>query len=402
MTTRRKPVTQEQSELTTSKMTKPKPSGKDKPVFTGKARPAVVSGTMDVYESALNRIRYIYKEFDGQVWVSNSGGKDSTVILELAAIVSKELGYGPINVQWLDQECEFQATVDYQRWIMNEREDINFDWYQIPFRIFNATNHAYPWLNCWGEGEEWVRDKEPNSIHDNPFGTDRFYDILEGMNKVKGRVAVLSGMRGEESPARRLTLLSSPMYKWLTFSSGGNPYFMFSPIFDWSYRDVWKAIFSNDWRYNTHYDTMFQHGVAPRKMRVSNYTHESALPSLRYLQETEPETWERASRRLAGINAFGHIGSEKVTSLPYMFSSWKEYFEYLTDNLIDDEHNRTMMRRQAHKLDLGLPVMPEEDRAKIMANTVINNDLFGSTIDTFIVSNKRKWGKEAMKDGAKS
>lgn len=374
-------------------VTEERARGKAKPVFTGKARPAVISDEQNVFEAALERIRFIYREFDGQVWISNSGGKDSTVILELAAMVSEELGYGPINVQWLDQECEFQATVDYQRYIMNERDDINFDWYQIPFRIFNATNHEYPWLNCWGEGEEWVRDKEPNSIHVNDFGTERFYEILEGMNIRKGRVAVLSGMRGEESPSRRITLLSSPMYKWLTYSSGGSPYFLFSPIFDWTYRDVWKAIFDNNWRYNTHYDAMFRHGIPPRKMRVSNYTHENALPSLKWLQEVEPETWERASRRLAGINSFGHIGSEKINKLPYMFNSWQEYFDYLVDNLLTTDEHRTLMRKQEHKLKIGLPNMPEDDRARLMVNAVVNNDLYGSTIETFIVANKRKMGK---------
>jgi predicted phosphoadenosine phosphosulfate sulfurtransferase len=346
-------------------------------------------------------VKFIYKEFDGSVVVSNSGGKDSTVVLELAARASAELGYGPAKVQWLDQECEFQATVDYQRYIMNERDDIDFDWYQIPFRIFNATNHEYPWLNCWGEGEEWVREKEPNSIHENTFGSDRFADLLEKINQTKGRIAVLGGMRMEESPPRRVTLLSSPMYKWLTYSSGGltDECYMFSPIYDWSYRDVWKAIFSNNWRYNTHYNTMFQHGVPPRKMRVSNYTHENALASLKYLQEAEPETWERASARLAGINAFGHVGTEKITNLPYMFNSWRDYFEYLTDNLLTTDEHRTMMRNVANRLNHGLPKLPEEHRYKILAGAVVGTDIYGTTIDTFIVAQKRKFGKEAIKNG---
>lgn len=371
-------------------VTEERARGKAKPLFTGKARPAVISDDQNVFDAALERIRWIYREFDGNVYVSNSGGKDSTVILELASRVSQELGYGPINVQWLDQECEFQATVDYQRYIMNERDDIKFDWYQIPFRIFNATNHEYPWLNCWGEGEEWVREKEPNSIHENTFGTERFYEILEAMSNQHGHSAVLSGMRGEESPSRRITLLSSPMYKWITYSSGGSPYYLFSPIFDWTYRDVWKAIHSEGWRYNEHYDAMFRHGVPPRKMRVSNYTHENALPSLKWLQEVEPETWERASRRLAGINSFGHIGSEKINKLPYMFNSWQEYFDYLVDNLLTTDEHRTLMRKQEHKLTIGLPNMPADDRARLMVNAVVNNDLYGSTIETFIVANKRK------------
>lgn len=374
-------------------------SKKDSMLFQGKARPAVVLEEMNVFDAALNRIRYLFKEFDGNVIVSNSGGKDSTVVVELACMVAKELGTGPVKVQWLDQECEFEATVEYQRYLMNERDDIDFDWYQIPFRIFNATNHEYPWLNCWGEGEEWVRDKEPNSIHENTFGTDRFYEILEELGNQHGHSAMLSGMRGEESPARRITMLSNPMYKWLTYSSGGSPYYLFSPIFDWTYRDVWKAIHDNGWRYNTHYDTMYRYGVPVRKMRVSNYTHESALPSLRYLQEAEPETWERASRRLAGVNAFGHVGSEKITKLPYMFNSWTEYENYLIDNLISEQENRDLMRKQRHKLDISLPGMDEDSKAQLMCNAVVGNDIYGSTIDMFIVSNKRKLKAKEARNG---
>jgi hypothetical protein len=135
-------------------------------------------------------------------------------------------------------------------------------------------------------------------------------------------------------------------------------------------------------------------------MRVSNYTHESALPSLRYLQETEPETWERASARLAGINAFGHVGSEKITKLPYMFNSWHEYFEYLTDNLLTTDEHKALMRKTAAKLHGALPRLPEEDRYQIMAGAVVSNDLYGSTIDNFVVANKKKFGKEAIKNGS--
>jgi predicted phosphoadenosine phosphosulfate sulfurtransferase len=43
----------------------------------------------NVYDAALERIRYIYDEFPNII-VAFSGGKDSTVILELSLIVAKE------------------------------------------------------------------------------------------------------------------------------------------------------------------------------------------------------------------------------------------------------------------------------------------------------------------------
>src|SRR5699024_4015987 len=177
------------------------------PIVTGKARPLYVART-DVLTAARNRMRWIFDEFDGNVSVSNSGGKDSTVVLELAAEVTRENGV-KLKVVWLDQEAKFGSTVDYQRYIMYERDDIDFHWYQIPFKLFNGTSHDANWLNVWGEGEEWVRPKEPNSIHENTFldrngqPIDRFKPLLGAMNKEMGG-AILTGMRAEESPGRRI------------------------------------------------------------------------------------------------------------------------------------------------------------------------------------------------------
>src|SRR5699024_4125832 len=47
----------------------------------------------DVYEAAHDRIRWLFKEFDGKVAVTFSGGKDSTVTMEIAARVAREGGY---------------------------------------------------------------------------------------------------------------------------------------------------------------------------------------------------------------------------------------------------------------------------------------------------------------------
>lgn len=51
----------------------------------------------NVFEEALERIRYIYDEFD-DVIVSMSGGKDSTVCFNLALMVAKEKNRLPLKV----------------------------------------------------------------------------------------------------------------------------------------------------------------------------------------------------------------------------------------------------------------------------------------------------------------
>lgn len=373
------------------------------PLFTGEARPKYVVPNYNVYEAALDRIRWLFDEFDNKVSVSNSGGKDSTVVVELAAIVAKEKDALPLRVMWLDQECEFQATVDYQRYLMYERDDIDFHWYQVPFYMENATDLANRYTHIWGPDEEWVREKEPDSIKENVYGQDEFYDLLAAITSMDWDGCVIDGLRGEESPARRLTTTSAAMYKWCTWVGvDAGPQFVndpsmhrfrFHPVYDWKVTDVWKAIYDHDWRYNEHYDQMFHRGVPTKSMRVSNYHHEQALTSLNWLQEIEPETWEAATRRLEGISTYGHLqGDQYPKELPYMFASWEEYMYYLIDNLIPNEDERPIFHKQYTRLQNACTDVTDDTLAEVVVKAVIGGDYYGVQHRNFIVSNRAKAG----------
>jgi predicted phosphoadenosine phosphosulfate sulfurtransferase len=289
------------------------------------------------------------------------------------------------------------------------------EWYQIPFRLSNSTNHSDPFLHVWDEdlthtldpatglpipgSSGWVRDKEPDSIWVNDFvdsrgvKAERFRPVLHAINLRHGG-ASLVGLRMEESPARRMTVTSSPRYKWVTWCAmpkvrpEEDPFWMFYPIYDWTYRDIWKAIHENGWEYNAHYDHLFQYGTPVTKMRVSNYHHETALTSLHFLQEIEPETWDRTTRRLQGVNVYSKQTLEemRVTSLPYMFASWDEYVRYLISTLVPDPAHQA---RFTHLYEVGLGQVKytqSEQVARIMVHTVLGNDLDGTTLDNALVS----------------
>lgn len=85
----------------------------------------------NVFDEALNRIRMLY-DYHDDVIVSMSGGKDSTVLFRLALMVAKERNRLPLKILWLDQEAEWQATVDYMDSIMRLPE-VKPYWFQIPF-----------------------------------------------------------------------------------------------------------------------------------------------------------------------------------------------------------------------------------------------------------------------------
>jgi predicted phosphoadenosine phosphosulfate sulfurtransferase len=334
----------------------------------------------NVYDEALDRIRLLYDEFP-LVMVSLSGGKDSTVILELTKIVARERNALPVKVMWLDQECEFEATVDYVKTVMYDPE-IEPMWYQIPFKLLNATSATESWLNVWGEGEEWVRDKDPISIKENIFGTDRFVKLMEAIvdKTFDHPVAVLTGVRTEESPARFMGATGDVTYKWITWGNTINKkkgVYNFHPIYDWTYIDVWKAIYDHKWNYNRHYDELFRYGTPVRKMRVSNYHHETAVHSLFLLQEVEPQTYEKATQRISGIDTAGKLGKADwfVYELPFMFSTWPEYRDYLLANLVQDEEVKTNFAKNFESVERRYSRSVGEDLWKTQINSILCNDV---------------------------
>jgi predicted phosphoadenosine phosphosulfate sulfurtransferase len=167
--------------------------------------------------------------------------------------------------------------------------------------------------------------------------------------------------------------------------------FRFHPIYDWSYRDVWKAISSNGWRYNAHYDHLFRHGVGVKHMRVSNFHHDQALSSLHWLQEVEPETWEAATKRLAGISTYGHLTRDQYPKeLPYMFGSWTEYMDYLVEHLIPEPEGRAAFRHQRHLLENCCADAGADTLAQVIIGAVISGDYYGTQIKNFSVSHRSK------------
>jgi predicted phosphoadenosine phosphosulfate sulfurtransferase len=291
----------------------------------------------DVVTEARKRVERIFDEFEN-VGVWFSGGKDSTCVLELAIEVARKKNRLPVPVFFIDQEIEWEHTIEYAREVMN-RPEVKPMWFQIPLVIFNATTHDKnaEWLDCWGEGKEWVRPKEDISIKENTFGTDRFYELFDAITEYyygAEKCALFGGLRAEETPKRAVAVTANCCYKDITWGkmlNNGNVHkdchFSFYPIYDWSYTDDFKFIFSNGYNYNQIYNFQFAKGVPVQNMRVSNLNHETALTNLDYLQEFEPKMWEKTVQRLNGVNTYKHCKVEECipTELPYMFKSWKEY-----------------------------------------------------------------------------
>jgi predicted phosphoadenosine phosphosulfate sulfurtransferase len=309
-----------------------------------------------VHEAAMDRVRWLFDKFPNII-VGVSGGKDSTVVYNLALAVAREKGRLPLKCLFVDQEAEWQSTIDTIREIM-ENPEVEPKWYQMPIRLFNATSTVEHWLQCWNpeDEERWMRPRETYSVHENVYGTDRFSKMFSAIIKKEypdTPTCYIAGVRAEESPGRYMGLTQSEAFcgeTWGTILDKKRNHYTMYPIYDWSYMDVWKAIHNNGWSYNKLYDAMHQYGIPVQKMRVSNVHHETAVHSLFYLQEIEGETYQKLTQRIAGIDMAGKLGAADYFGggLPYMFSGWREYRDFLLDKLIgNDEWKEGFKKRFA-------------------------------------------------------
>jgi len=333
----------------------------------------------NVLEAALERIRRLYREFP-EVIVNFSGGKDSTVILNLTLQVAEECGRLPVHVLFIDQEAEWDMVITYIRQVMHDPRVFPL-WFQGPFKIFNASASGDEWLHCWEAGKLWLREKEPHSIHDNPTRTDRFTALFEHLSHAWFGMTPrchLAGVRCQESPGRMHGLGNCATYKDITWGTAAGKawnQYTFYPLYDWRWQDVWKAIHDHGWPYCGLYDAMYQYGIPIPNMRVSNVHHETALKSLTFMQELEPVMWDKVTARVHGVNAVNQsallYAVPKV--LPWMFASWKEYRDHLLTNLITDPAIRTIFHRkftawEALYIEEGLPPLYQCEIASLLVN----------------------------------
>lgn len=315
-----------------------------------------------VLDAARARIRFVFDGFENIV-VSVSGGKDSTALFYLA-IEEAERRNRRIKAFFLDQEAEYQATIDVIEGMMMHPL-VDPMWFQTPIRMTNAVSYEDAFLNAWAPGEEWMREKHPLAIHEAAGAPDRFYDFFPWLEKATPNTAFLIGLRAEEALNRFRAVVKNPGWQGLTWSTktGCPTTFRFSPIYDWGHGDVWKFIAEKGVPYNRMYDLMLAagHGIF-NTMRVSNLVHEKAFVALASLQEFEPDTYDRLVRRLKGVHVAALYAKEdsvmSTRKLPKGFATWKDYRDYLlaTTPLTN--------RDRIEKRFAGQPDTPEVHRAQ--------------------------------------
>lgn len=335
-----------------------------------------------VLTEAKKRINRLFDDFENVV-VGFSGGKDSTVCLNLTLEVAEQRGRLPLKVLWIDQEAEWQGTADYCQSVFNDKR-VEPWWFQIPMKWHNNVSSHSEYIYIWQEGAEHIREQSPISIKENNYLEFGFHEVFEKIFKVHfsdQKSCYISGVRTQESPKRFVSLTSSATYEDITWGKILNKdlgHYTFYPIYDWDYTDVWKYIHDNNCEYNRVYDGMYSQGVKINDMRISNLHHETAIQSLMIVQEIEPETWNKVAKRIEGANTIKHISTNAFVcpkELPYMFKDWREYAFHLIENVTQEPKHKEMMLKQIDKYeDLYSSDLISAKFWRVIINTILSCD----------------------------
>ena len=310
----------------------------------------------NVYEATQQRLRLIFEEFDN-IYVSFSGGKDSSLLLNLTLDFHRK--YYPekkIGVFHQDFEAQYTVTTEFiERTFERIKDEVDPYWVCLPMATRTALSsyqmYWYPWDDT--KEEAWVRPMPQHeyviNLKNNPMTTYRYRMHQEDLAKQFGRwyrishgdkkTVCLLGMRADESLQRYSGFLNKKYgYKgecWV--SNEFKNVWCASPLYDWTLSDVWHANFLFHYDYNRLYDLYYMAGLKVSQMRVASPFNDYSKDSLNLYRVIDPEIWTKLVGRVQGANFASIYGRSKAmgyrnVTLP-AGHTWESYTRFLLDTL---------------------------------------------------------------------
>lgn len=270
---------------------------------------------IDVLAAARLRIAKVF-DWAPRVYVSFSGGKDSTVMLHLVMEEATRRGRR-VGVLFIDLEAQYRLTIEHvARCLDMYRDHIDEHWVALPLNLRNAVSQYEPQWMCWDPDRrsDWVRRPPKRAIVDEarfPFFRRRmeFEDFVPEFATWYARgetCACFVGIRAQESLNRWRSIASTTKSRfrnacWTTEAEPGvfNAY----PIYDWQTEDIWTFHGRNpDLPSNGLYDLMSRAGLTIHQQRICQPYGDDQRKGLWLYHLIEPETWGRVVARVNGAN----------------------------------------------------------------------------------------------------
>lgn len=320
---------------------------------------------INVYDAAINRYDIVLNDFDNY-YVSVSGGKDSSIMLQLMAQEARKYGK-KFSVLYIDLEAQYQATIGHINALIGATKDVVENWYwcALPLSLRNAVSAIQPKWICWDKKDKakWVREY-PTKRNDVvlvtedslPNGWDWFFRGMEfeefilwfakWFNETHGgKTAAGIGIRSDESLNRFRTIISDKKerfknYPWTTRAHCKSEVlncWNFFPLYDWRTEDDWTAVAKLNLLFNPIYELMYKNGLSIYEQRLCQPYGDDQRKGLDQYRTLEPETWEKVLNRVEGVNfgniycrtsLLGNIKSEKPNNL-----TWEQYAVFLLESI---------------------------------------------------------------------
>ncbi|NLG64565.1 MAG: DUF3440 domain-containing protein [Actinobacteria bacterium] len=269
---------------------------------------------MNVLDAARQRIAFCFDQAE-RVYVSFSGGKDSTVLLHLAGEEARARGRR-LGVLFIDLEGQYKLTIDHVAACYRLYADVAEPyWVALPMSLRNAVSQFAPRWVCWDAEQEdrWIRRPPADAITDpgrwpwfRPGMEFEDFVIAFGRWYSQGqRTFCLVGIRADESLNRWRSVATTEKgcYRnraWTTRK--GDRLYNAYPIYDWRTRDIWIYNARSGRLYNRLYDRMHQAGLSIHQQRICQPYGDDQRKGLWLFHVIEPETWSRVVARVAGAN----------------------------------------------------------------------------------------------------
>jgi predicted phosphoadenosine phosphosulfate sulfurtransferase len=363
----------------------------------------------NVLQAAKKRISAIFDNFP-KIYISFSGGKDSTVmthlVLEEAIKRNRKVG-----LLIIDLEAQYEATINHIEEIIDlYKENIDLHWFTGELLLRNAVSDFQPKWVCWDEEEKhnWVRPKPKQASDLNQYD---FYVpkmefeelmVLFGKWYSKGKkCAAFIGIRSDESLHRYRAIVSQKKnltfkgYKWTTKLT--NDLYNVYPIYDWRTEDVWVFHMKNKHLpHNKIYDLMTKAGVKISNQRLCQPFGDDQKKGLWLYHLLEPETWYKLLNRVSGVNSGalyvqenGNINGN-IDIVKPKGHTWQSYTNFLLKSLpkkMQDHYRERFEKFIAGWLQRGYNKIPDEaphdlevkqwaPSWKRMARCILRNDYY--------------------------
>ena len=379
----------------------------------------------NVYDAAVERIEYIFNEFEN-IYFSFSGGKDSGVMVQLANDIAKRMGR-KFDVLYIDLEGNYKSTRRFVNKISKLSQIDNFYWVCLPIKLRNAVSQYQTHWVAWDDiyrknGGKWIRPRPANSINSSNYldygwdwfeGKMQFEDFIIGFAKwyadlKGGKVACGVGIRSNESLNRFRTIVSDKKTtyqdkNWTTLvKDTDREVYNFFPLYDWETRDIWIATFKDNMIYNEFYEIMYKAGLTIHQARLCQPYGDDQKASLDQFKFYEPETWGKVLMRVNGAN-FGNIYANSIaTGTNTLYKpdhlTWEQYSIFLLETI--GSENYDLMIHYAEKIQKFIAwwkkeelidTIPDEADSRLesqkkapswrrICKMIMRNDYYGKTL----------------------